>query len=401
MAFFLTDDLNQQDKLEELGKIRDAINALGGKIEPLGDKPAEIAKEVSKIIKQFDILWEKSVSDIDAHPVLARLSIFICLVLEFSDDGKAPDGNITDCSNLIEQFCDKMREGEAAGKGRVSTRILYDMFQMNFPSTSKAKYIIFCAWLNCCSKKNATYLLELQKSKIDKFVEKWQKDWEMNDTEVRVLRRSYQYALQRLERYEEAATAMEFLLESHPDVKSEEAIKDASNCIIQGLTTPSQFRFDHLKEIDAVLNLAETEFGQLLEIFIRGTAEEFNKFKEGSKLSELGFTDDQIKILEEKMKLLTLVHLACQTPDVLYRTVEAKLNLDEEDCEDLAVKAFQLKLLRGRLDQGNERISTTYAIKREFGPEDWKNLKNKLDLWQQNLEQVKVNVEQVEQLAAN
>ena len=60
------------------------------------------------------------------------------------------------------------------------------------------------------------------------------------------------------------------------------------------------------------------------------------------------------------------------------RTVEAKLNLDEEDCEDLAVKAFQLKLLRGRLDQGNERISTTYAIKREFGPEDWKNLKNKV-----------------------
>ena len=61
-----------------------------------------------------------------------------------------------------------------------------------------------------------------------------------------------------------------------------------------------------------------------------------------------------------------------------FRTVEAKLNLDEEDCEDLAVKAFQLKLLRGRLDQGNERISTTYAIKREFGPEDWKNLKNKV-----------------------
>ena len=59
--------------------------------------------------------------------------------MEFSDDGKAPDGNITDCSNLIEQFCDKMREGEAAGKGRVSTRILYDMFQMNFPSTSKGE----------------------------------------------------------------------------------------------------------------------------------------------------------------------------------------------------------------------------------------------------------------------
>ena len=62
----------------------------------------------------------------------------------------------------------------------------------------------------------------------------------------------------------------------------------------------------------------------------------------------------------------------------MFRTVEEKLNLDEEDCEDLAVKAFQLKLLRGRLDQGNERISTTYAIKREFGPSDWQNLKDKV-----------------------
>ena len=52
--------------------------------------------------------------------------------------------------------------------------------------------------------------------------------------------------------------------------------------------------------------------------------------------------------------------------------------MDEEACEDLAVKAFQLKLLRGRLDQGNERISTTYAIKRDFTEGDWIDLKNKV-----------------------
>ena len=52
--------------------------------------------------------------------------------------------------------------------------------------------------------------------------------------------------------------------------------------------------------------------------------------------------------------------------------------MEEEDCEDLAVKAFQLKLLRGRLDQGNERISTTYAIKRDFGLSDWQKLKDKV-----------------------
>ena len=47
-----------------------------------------------------------------------------------------------------------MREGEAAGKGRVSTRILYDMFQMNFPSTSKGEInilisnVVFASYSN-------------------------------------------------------------------------------------------------------------------------------------------------------------------------------------------------------------------------------------------------------------
>jgi len=113
----------------------------------------------------------------------------------------------------------------------------------------------------------------------------------------------------------------------------------------------------------------------------------------------MGFTEADIGVLDEKMKLLTLVALAEQSPDVLYRTVEEKLSLDEEACEDLAVKAFQLKLLRGRLDQGNERITTTYAIKRDFTEGDWLDLKNKLDLWQQNLEQVKENIKEVEELA--
>ena len=60
-----------------------------------------------------------------------------------------------------------------------------------------AKYHIYCAWLNSCSKKNSTYLLELNKPKIDKLIEKWEKDWEINDADVRHLRRSYQLALHR------------------------------------------------------------------------------------------------------------------------------------------------------------------------------------------------------------
>lgn len=60
------------------------------------------------------------------------------------------------------------------------------------------------------------------------------------------------------------------------------------------------------------------------------------------------------------------------------------MDLDEEGVEDLVVKAFQLKLLRGRLDQGNERIATTYAITRAFGQEQWVSLKDKVRLKIQN-----------------
>ena len=56
------------------------------------------------------------------------------------------------------------------------------------------------------------------------------------------------------------------------------------------------------------------------------------------------------------------------------------MQLDEEGVEDLVVQAFQLKLLRGRLDQGNERIATTYAITRQFGEQEWIDLKEKVRL---------------------
>lgn len=64
-------------------------------------------------------------------------------------------------------------------------------------------------------------------------IEKWDKDWTITDVDVRHLRRSYQLALHRLERFEQAATAMEVLLMSHPEVGSDEAAKDAQTCIVQ------------------------------------------------------------------------------------------------------------------------------------------------------------------------
>lgn len=85
------------------------------------------------------------------------------------------------------------------------------------------------------SKKNSTYLLDLEQRKLIRFIEKWEKDWTISDVEERNLRRAYQFALQRLERFEEAANAMEQLLGLYTteDLQCEDAVKDGHNCILQ------------------------------------------------------------------------------------------------------------------------------------------------------------------------
>jgi hypothetical protein len=191
---------------------------------------------------------------------------------------------------------------------------------------------------------------------------------------------------------------MEDLLNSYSDadITGSEAKGDAQLCIIQSILTEGEYRFDHLREIDAIQALKGTPIFDLLEVFIAGDLEAFEKFMEGSDLSEIALDEEKISTLRRKMRLLTLVGLCKANPDTTYKAIQDKLDLDEDGVEDLAVRAFQLKLLRGRLDQGNERLSTTYSIQREFTRAQWEDLADKLSVWQNNLENVRLSIEEVQ-----
>jgi hypothetical protein len=45
---------------------------------------------------------------------------------------------------------------------------------------------------------------------------------------------------------------------------------------------------------------------------------------------------------------------------------------------------------------GNERLSTTYSIQREFTRAQWEDLADKLSVWQNNLENVRLSIEEVQ-----
>lgn len=388
---FLTDELSDTDKLEELDSIREKIISAGADINPI-ESSKNLTTSFMEVMSHASALWE---SNTEVFVVLKQASIFIGMIMDFQSPSE-----IEECNTVTSQFCELMIEGERAGKGKVVTRILYDMFRMVFPQKSRAKYYIYKGWLNCVSKKNSTYLLDLEKRKLDRFIEKWEKDWTITAVEERELRRAFQFALHRLERFEDAANAMEqlLLLYDENDLQCDDAVKDGHTCVLQAIETENQYRFDHLREIDVINALKGKPIYRLLEIFISGDLDDFEQFLVQEDVASVGITDANLIILREKMRLLTLIELAISDPDVSYKTIEDKLDLDEEGVEDLVVRAFQLKLLRGRLDQGNERITTTYAITRDFGHEQWVNLKDKLDLWQTNLESVRVSIEEVHSL---
>lgn len=391
---FLTDELTEADKKEELDSIREKLVNYGADINPI-ETSSNLTKSFMAVMEKAPILWEPKVSDNDVFCVLKQASIYIGMIMDFQSAAE-----IEDCNQVTSQFCDLMIEGEKNGRGKVVTRILYDMFRMVFPARSQAKFFIYCGWLKTVSKKNSTYLLELERRKIDRFIEKWEKDWSMGEVDERKLRRSYQLALYRLERFDEAQNAMEQLLSFYTEVnnKSDEAVGDGKNCILQAISTENQFRFDHLREIDVIMGMVDLPCYRLLMIFTTGDLDDFENFLVQVDPASCGINDSNLVTLREKMKLLTLVMLAISNPEVSYKTIENKLDLDEEGVEDLVVRAFQLKLLRGRLDQGNERIATTYAITRDFGHDEWVSLKDKLDLWQSNLDHVRVSIDEVQNL---
>lgn len=393
---FLSDDLSDGDRFEELESIREKLISAGAEINPI-ETSKNLSGSVAAVLTPQNLapLWGEKVTDNDVYQVSKQGSIFIGLLMDFQSPGE-----IEDCNKITASFCEAMIEGEKAGRGKIVCRILYDMFKMAFPAKSKALYLIYCGWLQCASKKNSLYLLELNSVKLDRMVEKWEKDWNISASEIRHLRREYQAGLQRIGHYQEAASAMEELLNSYEDadITSEEARSDAERCILQAILTENEFRFDHLREIDAVQAIKGSPVFRLLELFIIGDLDDFDKFVAESDTAALGLTDVKLSSMREKMRLLTLVELCSNNPETTYKSIEDKLALDEEGVEDLVVRAFQLKLLRGRLDQGNERLATTYSVLREFGRDQWENLSEKLSVWQNNLEHVRLSIEEVQNL---
>ena len=76
-----------------------------------------------------------------------------------------------------------------------------------------------------------------------------------------------------------------------------------------------------MRAIDVIRALEGQPVYRLLEIFIGGDLDDFENFLVQEDAAKIGINDENLVILREKMRLLTLVELTVNDPDVSYKCV--------------------------------------------------------------------------------
>jgi len=143
------------------------------------------------------------------------------------------------------------------------------------------------------------------------------------------------------------------------------------------LKNPNIFVFGELLALQSVQELEKTEQRQwldLLRLFAYGTYSDYKR--ESKKLPELGVAELQ------KLKLLSIVSLACHSKSLSYSALMSELDVSSvRDVEDLVIDAINAGLIDGALDQKGQAFHVTFASGRDLGPNDVSSMISSLDSW--------------------
>jgi len=145
----------------------------------------------------------------------------------------------------------------------------------------------------------------------------------------------------------------------------------------------------NLPAISALANSTNTKpLHKLLTIFQEGKLTDFQSF-----LSQNTSTLKSFNLSEEEctynIRLLSLVSLAAEYEEMIpYQAIAATLKVPETDVESWVIAAVQKDLLEAKMDQLEKVVMVERCVVRKFGMEQWKIMKERLDLWKKNVKGV-------------
>ena len=85
------------------------------------------------------------------------------------------------------------------------------------------------------------------------------------------------------------------------------------------------------------------------------------------------------------MRLLTLSSMAQDCTEIEFAQLTAKLNLAHSDVEPFIIEAIASGLIKGKINEPEEKVLISSTINRTFKEQQWNLIKTKLELWQKNL----------------
>lgn len=121
----------------------------------------------------------------------------------------------------------------------------------------------------------------------------------------------------------------------------------------------------------------------------------YTKFSEFSKLTAP--TGVNAAAVNKKNQLLTLLSLASKSSTLSYSTIASELQIETTQVEPLLIDAVKLKIIEGKISQLDElfHVYRIPLIVKKIDLEDWKQVKNTVLAYKQNLQEVKLLLKQV------
>jgi len=153
--------------------------------------------------------------------------------------------------------------------------------------------------------------------------------------------------------------------------------KAVAAIILQALQNPNTFVFAELLEVPSVQQLSSGENQQsfaTLELFAYGT---FASYRENtSKYIELS------PVLVKKLKQLSVVSIAAVQKSIPYSVLLHELALENvRELEDLIIDCMYANIIKGKLDQNEQRFQVDWAMGRDIRPGQIEDMIRTLTAW--------------------
>jgi len=365
-------DISLEEQAEEL---RSYFKRLGAEIsEERSERGLE--DDLHKIIGVCDSCF-KDASEAEVEGVMNGIVSMLALVT----------GDKTE--NLILAFCEKLCKAPSNSLGLVCLKVLWSLFQ-SLEESSPMRFHVYYYLVGLAGKTDQLSTVYKDMTQVrNQFV----KQPPSNEQTQKLLKLLHEVLLANGQS-DEASRVMIELLGTYTTENASQAREEAQRCIIASLADPNTFLLDHLLQLKPVKFLEGELIHDLLTIFVSEKLESYVKFYESHKefVNGLGLKhEDNMR----KMKLLSFMQLAENRSEISFNEIQQAMQLQEGQVEGFIIDVIKTKLVKAKMNQGEQVVNVSSTMHRTFGPGHWQQLHSTLNLWKANLATVRDQMQHV------